>query len=159
MIIAIAAVVLALAIPREGICHSARTLKASPLSHAVIERPVSMFDAHRAERGNEESSGNSCNETDPDTCPMVSNNTTDTQTAMSPRKTPLGTSPQCTAWYPVSDIESVSGCGGLERKYNITKKMLYELNPDINADCTNLLLGFDYCVGGRLFSVSGYFDA
>ena len=60
-----------------------------------------------------------------------------------------GTFSPCTAWYPVTDLDHLSGCAGIMAKYNITYDTFLFLNQDINANCTNLKYGYGCCVAGK----------
>ncbi|KAI0714387.1 hypothetical protein C8T65DRAFT_644159 [Cerioporus squamosus] len=61
----------------------------------------------------------------------------------------------CGMWY-----EAVPGdtCPQILQIFQITNDTFYELNPNVNSDCTNLLAGFEYCVGvfGNVTSTSTF---
>ncbi|KAL1869088.1 hypothetical protein VTK73DRAFT_3366 [Phialemonium thermophilum] len=73
-----------------------------------------------------------------------SNPTTST-TLAPPAPTPPGTTGNCFAWHVV-----VSGdtCQLLEETLGVTMDQLILWNPNLAADCSNLLLGEAYCVAG-----------
>ena len=52
-------------------------------------------------------------------------------------------------WYPVSESDHEMGCLGIAAKYGITQSAFLGLNKDINAKCTNLRIGYAYCVSGK----------
>lgn len=43
-------------------------------------------------------------------------------------------------------VESGSNCNTIVLANGITLDSFYAMNPSIDADCTNLLAGYDYCV-------------
>ncbi|KAI1164550.1 hypothetical protein F5B18DRAFT_650627 [Nemania serpens] len=61
-----------------------------------------------------------------------------------PAPTKPGIAPSCNKCYKV-----VSGdtCQGVLNANHITLAQLRAWNPDINPDCTNLFIDFNYCVG------------
>ncbi|XWW92082.1 hypothetical protein V2A60_000004 [Cordyceps javanica] len=65
--------------------------------------------------------------------------------ATPPAPTPSGTTDKCYQWHVV-----VSGdyCAKIESQFNITMAEFQSWNPQMNNDCTNLLLGEAYCVRG-----------
>ena len=70
--------------------------------------------------------------------------------AVSPARPTLpGTYSPCAEYYPVSEVDHVSGCLGIAKKYGISQGALLDLNKDINAKCTNLKIGYAYCVAGK----------
>lgn len=56
-----------------------------------------------------------------------------------------GTTNTCYTWYTV---QSGDGCYSIEQAYEISLAQLQAWNPDLHADCGNLLLGDAYCVSG-----------
>jgi LysM repeat protein len=74
----------------------------------------------------------------------TSGNTTSTY-VIAPAPTPNGTINNCFQYHTV-----VSGdyCGLLENQYGITFAQLQTWNQDLNAACSNLILGDAYCVQG-----------
>ncbi|KAI1114379.1 hypothetical protein F5Y14DRAFT_175542 [Nemania sp. NC0429] len=58
--------------------------------------------------------------------------------------TQTGTAPNCNKYYTV---QSGDGCDKIEAQFGITLQQLYQWNPAIGADCTNLWLGYAICVG------------
>ena len=56
-----------------------------------------------------------------------------------------GTTAKCYAWHIVTPGDS---CANVESSASITLDQLRKWNPDLKADCTNLLLGEAYCVKG-----------
>ncbi|KAH9478590.1 LysM domain-containing protein [Psilocybe cubensis] len=71
--------------------------------------------------------------------------TTTSTIATPPGPTPSGSTPNCYQWHTI-----VSGdtCSVLEASFGITMAQLQTWNPQLNNDCTNLLLGEAYCVNG-----------
>ncbi|TQV97383.1 LysM domain-containing protein [Cordyceps javanica] len=65
--------------------------------------------------------------------------------ATPPAPTPSGITDKCYQWHVV-----VSGdyCAKIESQFNITMAEFQSWNPQMNNDCTNLLLGEAYCVRG-----------
>ncbi|KAF2087338.1 carbohydrate-binding module family 50 protein, partial [Saccharata proteae CBS 121410] len=61
-----------------------------------------------------------------------------------PGPTQSGTEPQCTQWHTV-----VSGdyCYAIEQTYDITFAQFQAWNPTIDSGCSNLQIGYAYCVG------------
>ncbi|GFF42111.1 autolysin [Aspergillus udagawae] len=73
-------------------------------------------------------------------------NTTTTSTYVTPpTATPTGTTQYCYLWHVVANGDQ---CSTLEAVYGISFSQLRTWNPQVNADCTNLLLGEAYCVKG-----------
>ncbi|PKX91129.1 LysM peptidoglycan-binding domain-containing protein [Aspergillus novofumigatus IBT 16806] len=73
-------------------------------------------------------------------------NTTTTSTYVTPpTATPTGTTQYCYLWHVVVNGDQ---CSTLEAVYGISFSQLQTWNPQVNADCTNLLLGEAYCVKG-----------
>lgn len=62
-----------------------------------------------------------------------------------PAPTPTGTTSNC---YQYHTIVSGDYCGLLENQYDITFGQLQSWNPNLNAACSNLILGDAYCVQG-----------
>ncbi|KAK7915205.1 hypothetical protein PG985_012908, partial [Apiospora marii] len=58
--------------------------------------------------------------------------------------TQSGAAPNCNKYYTV---QSGDGCEKIESQFGITLKELYQWNPAIGSDCTNLWLGYAICVG------------
>lgn len=54
-----------------------------------------------------------------------------------------GASAQCKLWYTV---QSGDGCGVIQSKFGITMQQLTSWNVGLNNACTNLWLGYSYCV-------------
>ncbi|KAF2460035.1 hypothetical protein BDY21DRAFT_419731 [Lineolata rhizophorae] len=63
-----------------------------------------------------------------------------------------GTNPRCGRWYTVQEGDQ---CGLVSAQFGIPLDDFYFLNPEINANCTNLLLGEAYCVA-PVGSISTY---
>lgn len=72
-------------------------------------------------------------------------NATSTNPIPPPAPTPPGTTNTCYTWYTV---QSGDGCYSIEQEYEISLPQLQAWNPDLHADCGNLLLGDAYCVSG-----------
>lgn len=81
---------------------------------------------------------------------VPSNGTTPATTVAPPAPTPTGTTPECYQWHVV-----VSGdnCALLQNTLGVTMAQLVAWNPDLKADCSNLILGDAYCVKGPSSSV------
>ncbi|KAH8820661.1 hypothetical protein F5884DRAFT_827017 [Xylogone sp. PMI_703] len=85
--------------------------------------------------------------------PTVTWNATNTEpskpstTLPPPTATPPGTTSSCFEWHVV-----VSGdtCFALQNTLGVTMANLILWNPDLAADCSNLLLGKAYCVDGSI---------
>lgn len=73
------------------------------------------------------------------------NSTTSSTTEAAPAPTPPGTTGNCFSWHVV-----VSGdtCSLLQQTLGITMAQLILWNPNLAADCSNLILGEAYCVAG-----------
>ncbi|KAJ3559301.1 hypothetical protein NM688_g426 [Phlebia brevispora] len=69
--------------------------------------------------------------------------TTTSTPATSP--TAPGTTSQCTQYYTV---QSGDTCFAIEQEFDITSTQFLSWNSGLNSDCTNLELGFQYCVAG-----------
>lgn len=66
------------------------------------------------------------------------------QTTSSPAlPTRSGAISTCTRFY---DIKQGDSCTSIESQFDITFGQLYNYNPAIGNDCTNLWLGYSYCV-------------
>ncbi|ERF73915.1 hypothetical protein EPUS_05338 [Endocarpon pusillum Z07020] len=73
-------------------------------------------------------------------------NQTATSTVVNPpASTPPGTTASCYEYYTV---QSGDYCDKITNMYSITIGQLQFWNPDLKADCSNLLLGVAYCVNG-----------
>lgn len=70
---------------------------------------------------------------------------TSSTTVQAPTSTPSGTTNTCYEWYVVQSGDS---CSKIQDKYAIQFSQLKAWNPDLNDNCTNLLLGVAYCVHG-----------
>ncbi|KAH2165418.1 hypothetical protein KXW37_006451 [Aspergillus fumigatus] len=73
----------------------------------------------------------------------VSPNATFTTTAVPAMGTPPGTVSNCGLYY---DTVTGDDCNMIAMKYSITFSQLRLMNPQINADCTNLWANTSYCV-------------
>lgn len=82
---------------------------------------------------------------------LASNNTSPLdRTQNSVLNLPPGTSSDCALYYRVTGADYITGCMGIETEYGISHAVFSSLNPVIDARCTNLEGGFDYCVAGKL---------
>lgn len=54
-----------------------------------------------------------------------------------------GSNRKCGSWY---NVQSGDYCNLVTMKYSISLEDFVFLNPSINSNCTNLLLGISYCV-------------
>lgn len=72
-----------------------------------------------------------------------------------PTNAPAESNSRCARWYTIQDGDY---CQSVAQSFNIVLKDFYFLNPEINANCTNLLLGLAYCVQavGTISTYSGY---
>ncbi|KAF2719531.1 carbohydrate-binding module family 50 protein [Polychaeton citri CBS 116435] len=68
---------------------------------------------------------------------------TKTSTSMGPTQT--GIVKGCLKYYTVQSGDS---CTSIEAQYAITFAQFYQWNPSVGSDCTNLWLGYAYCVEG-----------
>ena len=66
-----------------------------------------------------------------------------TATITPPSPTPFGTTSQCGRYY---EAQSGDYCQQISLNNSISVSLFEEINPSINADCTNLNPGFYYCV-------------
>ncbi|OJJ66409.1 hypothetical protein ASPBRDRAFT_666024 [Aspergillus brasiliensis CBS 101740] len=55
-----------------------------------------------------------------------------------------GIASNCDAYYTVASGDS---CAAIESRYDLTFAQLYQWNPAIGSDCTNLWVGYAVCVG------------
>jgi len=62
---------------------------------------------------------------------------------------------RCAQWYEVQEGDY---CDSISIMQSISLKDFYFLNPELNTECTNLLLGLSYCVKavGDISTYSGY---
>ncbi|CCM00582.1 uncharacterized protein FIBRA_02618 [Fibroporia radiculosa] len=79
--------------------------------------------------------------------PPVSTTSTPASTTTSPTASPTasGTTSQCTEYYTV---QSGDTCYSIEQQYDITATQFLAWNSGLNSNCTNLELGYEYCVAG-----------
>ncbi|KAE9378249.1 carbohydrate-binding module family 50 protein [Stipitochalara longipes BDJ] len=63
-----------------------------------------------------------------------------------PMETQPGTTPYCCEWYVVQPGDT---CDSITTTVDIAAGTIYELNPELLADCYNLALGYAYCVSGN----------
>ncbi|KAJ6518856.1 hypothetical protein C8R45DRAFT_809437 [Mycena sanguinolenta] len=54
----------------------------------------------------------------------------------------------CTTYYTVVSGDS---CGAIESKFGISFAQFQAWNPEVNSACSNILVGFEYCVAGRAY--------
>ncbi len=66
-------------------------------------------------------------------------------TVAPPASTPPGTTSQCFAWHVVASGDT---CTLLTATLGVTMAQLVAWNPNLKADCSNLLLGDAYCIRG-----------
>ena len=78
-----------------------------------------------------------------------------TTPAPAPTKVRDGTNSRCGRYY---EIAAGDNCPTVSLKFSIALKDLYFLNPAIDANCTNLLLGISHCVQpvGTISMCPGY---
>jgi hypothetical protein len=75
-------------------------------------------------------------------CILVSNTTN--ALPPTPSNAASGSAPSgCAKWYTIAANDN---CGTVSTKYGITSAQFLALNPELNAQCTNLGLGQAYCV-------------
>lgn len=60
-----------------------------------------------------------------------------------PTNVAANTTTECAQYYTV---QSGDGCPSIETEFGITDAQFKKMNPSINAQCTNILLGVAYCV-------------
>ncbi|KAJ0424778.1 hypothetical protein BJY00DRAFT_308683 [Aspergillus carlsbadensis] len=72
---------------------------------------------------------------------------TSTTTSLSVGPTQTGTVSGCEQLYTVVDGD---GCGTIQSEFDITFAQFYAWNPSIGSDCSNLWLGYAYCVQGPM---------
>ena len=65
-----------------------------------------------------------------------------------------GTFSPCGEWYLVTEADHVAGCAGIEARRGVGLEDLRTLNPDIDPRCTNLRLGYWYCLAGEFLLLS-----
>ncbi|KAF4160012.1 hypothetical protein CNMCM6936_004141 [Aspergillus lentulus] len=72
-----------------------------------------------------------------------------------PTNAMTGSNAHCSHWYTVVEGDT---CASVSIANSISLTDFYFLNPEINANCTNLLLGEAYCVApvGAITTYSGY---
>lgn len=72
-----------------------------------------------------------------------------------PTNAPEESNSRCAQWHVIQEGDY---CDSVSIHQNIALKDFYFLNPQINANCTNLLLGLAYCVQavGDISTYSGY---
>ncbi|PSK36695.1 hypothetical protein B9Z65_1878 [Elsinoe australis] len=75
---------------------------------------------------------------------MQANPTVFTTTMKAPAPTPTGTIPNCGLYYTV---KSGDYCNLVALNFSITFSQLIDMNPSLDSACSNLLLGYSYCVG------------
>ncbi|RDW75010.1 hypothetical protein BP6252_06152 [Coleophoma cylindrospora] len=66
---------------------------------------------------------------------------------MPPAPTPIGTIECCTEWYTV--VEGAT-CATIELEFDITFAEFQALNHALDNSCSNLVLGYSYCVVGQI---------
>ncbi|EFZ03085.1 LysM domain protein [Metarhizium robertsii] len=91
--------------------------------------------------------------TEPDTTTQSSTSgrttttkSTSTLTTSSSQNSPTqpGLAPNCDKFYRVSEGDQ---CDSIEAKFGLSSAQFYAWNPSVNTQCTNLWLGYYYCVG------------
>ncbi|KAL4916430.1 hypothetical protein BDW62DRAFT_106230 [Aspergillus aurantiobrunneus] len=66
-----------------------------------------------------------------------------TETVPPPGPVPRGTTSKCGEYY---QVKSGDYCDSIADRYGIDLELFQEINPAINAECTNLVPGLYYCV-------------
>ncbi|KAJ6032576.1 hypothetical protein N7540_003308 [Penicillium herquei] len=79
----------------------------------------------------------------PSAAASVNSSTTYTTTAIPASPTPSGTAINCGAYYLVNNNDE---CGVICEGNSLTLASFIAMNPSINANCTNLVVGMDYCI-------------
>ncbi|KAI1767737.1 carbohydrate-binding module family 50 protein [Hypoxylon sp. FL1150] len=79
----------------------------------------------------------------PDEVVCVGLNNTSTVPPACPVPTPPGTVSNCADCYTVADGDN---CYAVSEKFGISIADLENWNPSLSSDCTNLQLGYNYCV-------------
>ncbi|KAB5578705.1 hypothetical protein GE09DRAFT_1090733 [Coniochaeta sp. 2T2.1] len=77
-------------------------------------------------------------------CVKAPASTTTSSGVAPPGPTQPGEAPNCNKYYVV---QSGDGCPKIQSQFGITFQQLYQWNPAIGSDCTNLWLGYAVCVG------------
>jgi LysM repeat protein len=72
------------------------------------------------------------------------NNNNAVQRAYSNKRGP-GVTTNCAQYY---NVQSGDFCNKVAKQFSTSFARLRELNTELNQDCTNLWLGYDYCVTG-----------
>ncbi|KAJ5399171.1 hypothetical protein N7465_009660 [Penicillium sp. CMV-2018d] len=91
--------------------------------------------------------------------PTTSYEASSTATAVSiPTNAVDGSNTNCSKWYSVLDDDN---CASISVQNGISLEDLEFLNPELNTNCTNLFLGYSYCVQavGDISTYSGYATA
>lgn len=73
----------------------------------------------------------------------AANATVYSTTATPVAPTLMGTIPYCGLWYNVTTGDY---CNLISQKFGITSDQLINMNPTIHRNCSNLYLGYDYCM-------------
>ncbi|KAF4552682.1 LysM domain-containing protein 5 [Elsinoe fawcettii] len=66
-----------------------------------------------------------------------------TATVRAPGPKASGTTNNCGKWY---EVKSGDDCQQISVAYSIAVPLLKQINPSINSDCSNILIGFYYCI-------------
>ncbi|KAI3227720.1 hypothetical protein CBS147310_7445 [Penicillium roqueforti] len=70
-----------------------------------------------------------------------------------PTDAPANSTTECLDWYETVDGDD---CDSICRSYDIPFTSLYEWNPSVGSDCTNLWMNTPYCVMGHGWSTVSY---
>ncbi len=66
-----------------------------------------------------------------------------------PAPTNAGASRDCTQWYTVTAADNMA-CKNAMKDGVLSLKEFLTLNPFVNSGCTNLWVGYAYCIAGKL---------
>jgi len=58
-------------------------------------------------------------------------------------QTPTGTTSDCRLFY---EVQSGDECNTVALAYSLTSSDFLTMNTELNANCSNLWVGYDYCV-------------
>ena len=70
------------------------------------------------------------------------------QVSPPPAPTASGTSTSCDLWYTVTAADPLA-CKNAMTYGTLSLEKFLALNPAVNSNCTNLWIGYAYCIGGK----------
>ncbi|MCJ1366179.1 hypothetical protein MMC16_005305 [Acarospora aff. strigata] len=71
------------------------------------------------------------------------------QVSPPPAPTASGTSTSCDLWYTVTAADPLA-CKNAMTYGTLSLEKFLALNPAVNSNCTNLWIGYAYCIGGAV---------